>query len=376
MADPFAKVQPGQPVRISASAWNIVGDMARVFQARKVAVPRGGMLPGGRSFVCRVKNDSLANISRFAVLQITGSLFDPAVTAQLDDFLNLWTFTGETPTATDARLVIALDDIPAGDIGRCIVDGPVPCRVNITNAGHAFATATVSDSTKLTSAASGQVKILSANGSTGEQWCLVCLSGSSTYGTSGEEDTPQYHRIVLDTPGDGTWTVPTGVTTSTKLQMTYIGGGGGGAGSGGGGGGAGIWGYQELTGYSAGNDVPYHIGAGGAGGTPASDGAATTFDEDELGAPVYSTDGGTGASDAGGGASGTPAGDGHNASANGTDITGGNGGASLFGGGGRGGTPTNPGNNGSCYGSGGGGGGSGAAGAAGAGGVIVLEGVW
>jgi hypothetical protein len=157
----------------------------------------------------------------------------------------------------------------------------------------------------------------------------------------------QYDAITeadVDGSGDGTWTVPAGVSATTPLLLIVTGGGAGGSQLGGGGQ-AGETKFYVVDGYATGDDVDVHIGLGGAGGTAGdgSDGEATAFDT------TYTADGGEHAVGAAGGRQVAGGGHGHNATFELASIDfvgetyannrwGGNGGASFWGGGGAGGT--------------------------------------
>lgn len=71
---------------------------------------------------------------------------------------------------------------------------------------------------------------------------------------------------IISTPGDGTWTVPSGIDRATVLLVGGGGGGGGGAGTSNGyGGGGGCSMTYSLT-LTPGSVVNYHVGAGGPKG--------------------------------------------------------------------------------------------------------------
>ena len=209
-------------------------------------------------------------------------------------------------------------------------------------------------------------------------WRVVACSGAM----GGKTGFNNIQVITLS----GTFTVPNGII---KIKVTVVGGGGGVAacapsggtfvsGGGGGAGGAAVGIYNTTPGTA----YTCTIGAGGAGGTsggyPGSAGGTTSF------GALLSASGGGGAtwvtsSSGAGGASGSASGGALNvAGGNGSDgqnstqLSAGNGGASLLGGGGRAGTAV--GVAGQAPGSGGGGAyGATGNGGAGANGIIIVE---
>lgn len=197
--------------------------------------------------------------------------------------------------------------------------------------------------------------------------------------------------------GNGTFTIPTGITA---VKVTVVGGGGGSGGGGnslqasggGGGGGAAI---SFLTGLTPGNTLTVTVGSGGtAGNTSGGNGGAGGNSSVASGTQSISTITGNGGSGSNGtatlpfdgGAGGSSSGGtinivGQGGGAGSGTITcafgiSGTGGSSILGGGGRGRIGSNlTGFAGNLYGGGGGGscGGGGNAGAAGAAGVVIFE---
>lgn len=106
-------------------------------------------------------------------------------------------------------------------------------------------------------------------------------------------------QFVTTTVGNGTWTVPPGVT---KICVVVVGGGGGGndvdwKGTGGGGGGGLSWGNNMTV--KPGDSLPYRIGEGGEGGpntaTSTKDGGDTWI-KDSAGNYLVFAEGGEGGS--------------------------------------------------------------------------------
>lgn len=87
--------------------------------------------------------------------------------------------SGGLPTGGSA-FVVAVEPIAAGKIGRVAVAGVVQAKINITDAGHGFATAKDGDLTQLSSAASGEVQILWKESGTGaSKWAIVRFGGAA-----------------------------------------------------------------------------------------------------------------------------------------------------------------------------------------------------
>ncbi len=179
----------------------------------------------------------------------------------------------------------------------------------------------------------------------------------------------------------GTFTVPSGITS---VKVTVTGGGAGGGSSSGGnsaaaGGGAGGTAIKYITGLTPGSTISATVGAAVGAGTA---GNASSFGTHGTGnggsAGGGSSNGGATAGSGGGASAGSiniKGGGGGAGMVYGGNYIGGQGGASIWGGGGRGGGGFSGtgGESGSAYGSGGSGGTGGNGGGGGAAGIIVVE---
>ena len=132
-----------------------------------------------------VQNNSGADKAMFDVLAITGILGGIADTDGGPDWVRQPRFTGSTPSATTDAFCILEEPAPyiAGGLSplvKAVIQGVIPVDVNITDAGHNYATPTASDATKLTSATSGPARIIYKPSGTGTKRCVVLLDGLDT----------------------------------------------------------------------------------------------------------------------------------------------------------------------------------------------------
>ena len=206
----------------------------------------------------------------------------------------------------------------------------------------------------------------SADGSSG-QYLSTSGTGTLSWGTVTSTPIPSMNVF---SSGNGTWTIPSGVT---KVRVTVIGAGGGspagnpGTNSGGGGGGGTA--IKVYTGLTPGSTITYNVAAGGTGAgatSSVSNGTQTIVS-------ISATGGGAGlVNDAEGvGAGGIGAGGDLNM--RGSAGAGQTGGASFMGGGGQQTDASTPLAMGGQYGGGSAGGTSGVGARSGAGGVIIFE---
>jgi len=168
------RVKSGEPIRAYPAAdFNTLVDAAEWFQGRMLD---GGSRPGrGGSAefdgTVVVRNDSGAHRKRFEVLAIEGIIISPA--QNLPEFQRAPAFACGLPAADSAKLVILVEPVRSGRLGRALIQGVSAVQVDMQDAGHEFADPTDADATKLTSADSGAFRILYVETGTGTKWAAV-----------------------------------------------------------------------------------------------------------------------------------------------------------------------------------------------------------
>ena len=120
--DPLAKVIPGQPMRIPATAYNAFIDAVKATQGITQNI-EGGPQSSRSSSPIFIKNTTLATIQRFGVLGIDAPLVDP--TTDLEAFKRRIAFTGSTPSDMmhKGKFAIAIEPIAASAIGKASING-------------------------------------------------------------------------------------------------------------------------------------------------------------------------------------------------------------------------------------------------------------
>jgi hypothetical protein len=185
MGDAFRKVRPGDPVSISATAWNRVIDQVTTkprFDSSTSPYP-------AINFQVRCRNSTSGDVARWGVLQITGVLETPTgatggATGSMDagtmSFLAYPGIVGVTPTDTaGARYVVATQPIKAGEIGMAAIDGVVQVKLDIQSASDNFATVKSGSVEQMKTASSGDASVLWKEGGTGVKWGLVRIGAGS-----------------------------------------------------------------------------------------------------------------------------------------------------------------------------------------------------
>ena len=202
--DPLRYVSAGEPLEISAAAWNALVDAARArrgstFDDRNPAI-RQVVTPG---LTVAVRNDSGANRAVQSVLAITDKLLDPTNAAP--EYIRKPLFIGDLVTAETDPIVILSDPIVSDGIGLAIIAGIAVVDVLINDSSHQWAKPIAGDATKLTSATSGPARILWKAGSSGTQRAVVNLLDGRGAAGSLSETHDGVGNMEFDCTADDTW---------------------------------------------------------------------------------------------------------------------------------------------------------------------------
>lgn len=177
------RIAPG-PIRgqLSARAWNRAQDAADIVLGQRDNGASEGPSAGPSAYThILAKNATATAVRRWGVLSVAGVVFTPsgATGNATQQFQDQPVLSGGLPTGGSA-FVVAVEPIAAGSIGRVAVAGVVQAKINVTNAGHGFATAKDGDLTQLSSAASGEAQILWKESGTGaSKWAIVRFGGAA-----------------------------------------------------------------------------------------------------------------------------------------------------------------------------------------------------
>lgn len=176
MPDPLARVSPGSPLAISSVAWNTLTDMARDWkQGRPVGgVPAGGNRLG--TVEALALNSTGAALREYKPAAVTAAGgYDLSEDFPAADWSRRPLLTLGAPASDTDYVVVTLEAIPAGAIGRVAVSGVCLCDVDSAD-GATFAAPQVGDTSALLGGTSGTVRVLhvpSAGGS--QKRCAVYL---------------------------------------------------------------------------------------------------------------------------------------------------------------------------------------------------------
>ena len=162
----FRRVRSGDVAEpMSARTYNAVVDAARDVSAAGLGPKEGppalpDFLPTSTEIWIRNDNGAALQQSGIAAVNQSVPVILPSISLptfqESDAHSAIAISLGTNPLP---RVVITREPIGVGAFGLAVLTGYAKVQINVTNAGHGFATATA-DATKLTSAENGPIEIL------------------------------------------------------------------------------------------------------------------------------------------------------------------------------------------------------------------------
>ena len=176
MGDTLKKVTAGQRLQMPASTFNTFIDVARAWLADQQATGGEERIEARQTGTILVRNDTNTDLPQFAVLGIDGVVFTP--TDNEAEFRRRPVYTGIAPTVAihfGGWFCVLSEPLADGKIGRAVVDGVTPVKVNVVDEDHWFADVIDDDTAKFTSSPDGAAQILVKEPGTGGKWAVVRL---------------------------------------------------------------------------------------------------------------------------------------------------------------------------------------------------------
>ena len=180
MSDALRKVQAGQPLVISAAAYNAFVDAALDYRQRASRVGREARPAFRQASIVLVRNDSGSDRERFDVLGVGVPVIDPADGEEA--FKERVALAGVVPVAgTHAGLFVVLaEPLAAGAIGHAFAAGVCPVRIDVPDGEGEWRIAEIAGgvTANLVAHPQGSAAILWRAGGTGVQWAVVRLGNA------------------------------------------------------------------------------------------------------------------------------------------------------------------------------------------------------
>lgn len=180
MPEPLIKFNEGDGAgkALSASFLNNVIERLNAI-SRKVKTPVAEKEPLA-TVTCWAINNTSQDFDEFSILLPYRPGLDLTTSSDMLAFQDRPLLDVITPTATTDFPVIAIEPIlKHGGIGKVAIGGVAVCKVHVTDAAHEYANPTIGDVTKMTSGATGQVRIVWKESGTGDKTAVVYLMQST-----------------------------------------------------------------------------------------------------------------------------------------------------------------------------------------------------
>lgn len=206
MNDPLSPVVRGEVLAIRAETWNTVLDATRrVLRPERAERPAPPRVPVGtvEAFALNSTGAALREYKPAAVTAAGGyDLTDDYAAAHWQGRKLL---TLGVPAAATDYVVVTLEAIPAGAVGRVAVAGAVLCDVHVNAGGHDYASPST-NTTALESGTTGSIRLLHKGTGASTRRCVVLLGDQTAGGGAG------LSTRNVDTPNE------TGDTTDLRMK--------------------------------------------------------------------------------------------------------------------------------------------------------------
>jgi hypothetical protein len=181
MAVNLPYVNPGDPMRIKADAYNAFVDAAKLARDQ----PLQAQLLGGRkwnSTLVNVQNKTGAALDQYAVVALGNPVIPHATNA--NEFLQNWAIEANAPGAPSANETIAILREPLGvnKFGLATVAGLTPVKLSVSGGETSYQWAEISTGVTanlVMSNTGGIAKIVSKESGSGTKWAVVELVGAA-----------------------------------------------------------------------------------------------------------------------------------------------------------------------------------------------------
>jgi len=168
----MGKVNPGDPLKLPATEWNTMLDVAGDYRLGRLGGGGSAGVPGYGSVILPVKNNTGSALARYHALALGDPLFTHATSAQA--FLNQLAFNGETMAASYfGKFAVATEAIANGKIGRAVLQGITVAQITVTHADNDRVDIDPAGGSQLVSAFYGAGEILYKEAGTGTKWAII-----------------------------------------------------------------------------------------------------------------------------------------------------------------------------------------------------------
>jgi hypothetical protein len=203
------KVAVGEKFKVKANTWNAFIDAAEYHKNHQLQLGSESLSSNSKSGIILVRNDSGSLREQFMPVILNDLIIQPDDEEKEQEFKSrVPVFSGEKVSADNKDKPFAILQVPleSEKIGKALLQGITPAKINIGNESHQYAKL---DASELISCSNGIGRILWKESGTGEKWCLLQLGG----GGSGGNNYSGFFRLTVDEDNENTIKVVDGTDT-------------------------------------------------------------------------------------------------------------------------------------------------------------------
>jgi hypothetical protein len=203
------KVAVGEKFKVKANTWNAFIDAAEYHKNHQLQLGAESLRNNSKSGIILVRNDSSELLEQFMPVILDDLIIQPDDEEKEQEFKSrVPVFSGRKVSADNKDKPFAILQVPleSEKIGKALLQGITPAKINIGNESHQYAKL---DASELVSCSNGIGRILWKESGAGEKWCLLQLGG----GGSGGNNYSGFFRLTADEDNENTIKVVDGTDT-------------------------------------------------------------------------------------------------------------------------------------------------------------------
>jgi hypothetical protein len=172
MGDQFRKVQPGDPLKIPAEAWNALVDLSRQQKNQRHDQLTESEGTSRQTTLAKVRNQTGVDLDRFSIVELGAPIITP--TANLQEFKRQISFQGLVPSSgTGPRFGVLLEPLKNNMIGTAACGGCVITRVSVGINAYTCAETVAGQNGYLQSVPHGPASVLWIEASGTVRWAVI-----------------------------------------------------------------------------------------------------------------------------------------------------------------------------------------------------------
>ncbi|MFO0449981.1 MAG: hypothetical protein ACK52I_15185 [Pseudomonadota bacterium] len=172
MGDQFRKVQPGDPLKIPAEAWNALVDLSQQQKNQRHDQLSESEGTSRQTTLAKVRNQTGVDLDRFSIVALGTPIITPA--ENLREFKRQVSFQGLVPSAgTGTHFGVLLEPLKNNLIGTAAIAGCVLTRVLIGSVAYTCAETVAGQNGYLRSVPHGPASVLWIESSGAVRWAVI-----------------------------------------------------------------------------------------------------------------------------------------------------------------------------------------------------------